>query len=272
MTTELNRRNVLAASSTFTTVLGMGFFTESAIAAEVSPTTTVLVTGASRGIGLEFAKQYAARGYVVIATARDPAKAAELQALAATNKNVKLERLDVLDHSGIDALAAQYKGTPIDILVNNAGIGGGGANQVFGKINYAIFDEVMKTNVEGPLKVAEAFVDHVAASSQKKIMMVSSSQGSIASVRSPSLYFYRASKSALNMVTVNLSKAVKDRGIIVGIVAPGATDTDFMIEVRGRIPLGKPDERTAGMIAQIDAFTMEKSGQFTEWNGETIPW
>jgi NAD(P)-dependent dehydrogenase (short-subunit alcohol dehydrogenase family) len=272
MTDSPNRRDVLVASATFTTVLGMGFFTEAAMAAEASLTATVLVTGASRGIGLEFAKQYAARGYMVIATARDPAKAAELQALAAANKNVKLERLDVLDHASIDALAAKYKGTAIDILVNNAGIGGGGSNQVFGKINYAVFDEVMKTNVEGPLKVAEAFIDHVAASRQKKVMMVSSSQGSIASVRSASLYFYRASKSALNMVTVNLAKAVKDRGVIVGMVAPGATDTDFMIEVRGRMPLGKPDERTAGMIAQIDAFTLDKSGQFTEWTGETIPW
>jgi len=268
MSDELSRREGLIAAST--TMLGMGFWTEAA-AAETKPV-TVLVTGASRGIGYEFAKQYAARGYTVIATARDPDKAAELNALAKTNKNIKVERMDVLDHAGIDALAAKYKGTPIDILVNNAGIGGGGVNQNFGKINYAVFDDVMKTNVEGPLKVSEAFIDHVAASTQKKIMMVSSSQGSIASVRSPSLYFYRASKSALNMVTVNLAKAVKDRGVIVGMVAPGATDTDFMIEVRGRIPLGAPSERTAGMIAQIDAFTMEKSGQFFEWNGEQVPW
>lgn len=271
MTDEITRRLALASTTVVTTVLGMGFWTEDA-AAQTSPAATVLVTGASRGIGIEFVKQYAARGYNVIATARDPAKATDLQAVAAAHKNVRVERLDVMDHASIDALAAKLKGTPIDILINNAGIGGGGANQVFGKINFAVFDEVMKTNVEGPLKISEAFVDHVAASAQKKIMMVSSSQGSIASVRSPSLYFYRASKSALNMVTVNLAKAVKDKGIIVGMVAPGATDTDFMMEVRGRIPLGKPSERTAGMIAQIDAFTMEKSGQFFEWNGEQVPW
>jgi NAD(P)-dependent dehydrogenase (short-subunit alcohol dehydrogenase family) len=271
MTDAVDRRTAVAAAPA-ATMLGFGFWTEAFAAEVTAPTTTVLVTGASRGIGYEFAKQYAERGYAVIATARDPAKATELNALAAVHKTIRVERLDVLDHAGIDALAAKLKGTPIDILVNNAGIGGGGVNQVFGKINYAVFDEVMKTNVEGPLKVAEAFVEHVAASGQKKIMMVSSSQGSIAGVRQPSLYFYRASKAALNMVTVNLAKAVKDRGIIVGMVAPGATDTDFMIEVRGRIPLGKPSERTAGMIAQIDAFTMEKTGQFFEWNGEQVPW
>ena len=271
MTGEVPRREALIASSSFTTMLGLGFWTE-AVSAERPATPTVLITGASRGIGIEFVKQYAARGYSVIATVRDPAKAAELMALAKANKNIHVERMDVVDHASIDTLAAKLKGTPIDILVNNAGIGGGGANQVFGKINYAVFDDVMKTNVEGPLKVSEAFVENVAASAQKKIMMVSSSQGSISSIRAPSLYFYRASKSALNMVTVNLAKAVKDKGIIVGMVAPGATDTDFMIEVRGRMPLGKPSERTAGMIAQIDGFTIEKSGQFFEWNGEPVPW
>jgi len=270
MTDEITRRGALAASA-FTATLGLGFWTEAA-AAESSAAVTVLVTGASRGIGIEFVKQYAARGYTVIATARDPAKAGALQALAKADKNIRVERMDVLDHASIDTLAAKLKGTPIDILVNNAGIGGGGSNQVFGKINYAVFDDVMKTNVEGPLKISEAFIDHVAASAQKKIMMVSSSQGSVASVRSASLYFYRASKSALNMVSVNLAKAVKDRGVIVGMVAPGATDTDFMIEVRGRMPLGNPAERTAGMIAQIDGFTLEKSGQLLEWNGGVIPW
>jgi NAD(P)-dependent dehydrogenase (short-subunit alcohol dehydrogenase family) len=272
MTNDLNRRDALGVSAGATAVLGMGFWTEANAADAKASSTVVLITGASRGLGYEFAKQYAARGYTTIATARDPEKAAELQALAKANKNVRLEKLDVKDNASIDALAAKLKGTAIDILVNNAGIGGGGSNQVFGKINYAIFNDVMQTNVEGPLKMSEAFIDHVAASAQKKIMMVSSSQGSIASVRSPSLYFYRASKSALNMVTVNLALAVKDKGVIVGMVAPGATDTDFMVEVRGRIPLGKPDERTAGMIAQIDAFTIEKTGQFFEWNGEKIPW
>lgn len=271
MTDNPTRRDTLIGSGAFTAVLGVGFWIEAA-SAQAPAAVTVLVTGASRGIGLEFVKQYAARGYTVIATARDPARAEALKALAKTHDTVRIERMDVLDHAGIDALAAKLKGTAIDILINNAGIGGGGANQVFGRINYAVFDEVMKTNVEGPLKVAEAFIDHVAASRQKKIMMVSSSQGSIASVRAPSLYFYRASKAALNMITVNLAKQVKDRGVIVGLVAPGATDTDFMAEVRGRMPLGNPAERTAGMIAQIDAFTLEMSGQFLEWTGEKVPW
>lgn len=218
---------------------------------------TAVVTGGAQGIGAAIVKRLEASGAKVAIWDLDgPGKvdvadpASILGALQST-----LEQLD-----------------KIDILVNNAGIGGGGDNQVFGRIKYPVFDDVMHTNVVGPLKIAEAFVEHVAASAKKMLMMVSSSQGSIASARGASLYFYRSSKTALNMITINLAKTLKERGIIVGLVAPGATDTDFMAEVRGRMPLGDPKERTADMIAEIDKFTMEKSGAFVEWNGQTIPW
>ena len=199
----------------------------------------VLVTGSSRGIGLEFARQYAERGWSVIATARNLSAADKLQVLAAAHSNITLETLDVLDHSQVDALAQKYKSQPIDILVNNAGIGGGGSNQIFGKINYEVFDDVMNINVVGPLKVAEAFIDHVAASDYKKLVTITSGQGSITETRGL-LYFYRASKSSVNMVMRSLSKDVANRGVIVVLTAPGATNTDFMDEVRGRIPLGPP--------------------------------
>ncbi len=231
----------------------------------------VLITGSSRGIGLEFARQYAARGWTVIATARDPDGADLLQALVAEYPNITLETLDVLDHSQVDALAAKYEGQPIDFLINNAGIGGGGDNQVFGRINYEIFDDIMNINVLGPLKVAEAFVDHVAASEHKKLVTITSGQGSIAETRGL-LYFYRASKTGVNMAMRTLSKDVKNRSVIVVLTAPGATDTDFMDEVRGRIPLGPPEERVAGMIDVIDNFTMEETGTFIEWDGRVMPW
>jgi NAD(P)-dependent dehydrogenase (short-subunit alcohol dehydrogenase family) len=260
----LSRRTAVTGSA------ALGLVTGSARAAE--PASVALITGASRGIGYEFARQYAEMGWRVVATARDPAKADALHALGKRHKLLSVERLDVLDHAGIDALAAKLKGTAIDVLVNNAGIGGGGKNQIFGQINYAVFDEVMKTNVEGPLKVTEAFIDHVASSRQKKVVLVTSSQGSIASVRGPSLYFYRASKAAANMAMRNVALAVKDRGICVCMVAPGATDTDFMQEVRGRMPLGDPAERTRAMIGLIAGCTLESSGRPFEWDGKEIPW
>jgi NAD(P)-dependent dehydrogenase (short-subunit alcohol dehydrogenase family) len=259
--TLTRRRAVIAAAA--------AGLTPAAQAAD--PAGVVLVTGANRGIGYEFARQYAEAGWTVIATARTPGKAEDLQKLAATHKTLRVERLDVLDHASIDALATKLRGTPIDLLINNAGIGGGGSNQIFGKINYAVFDDVMKTNVEGPLKVTEAFIEHVAASRHKKVVVVTSSQGSISGVRSPSLYFYRASKSAVNMVMRNVAFAVKDRGICVCLVAPGATDTDFMSEVRGRMPLGNPAERTKGMMDVIARCTMDMTGKPIEWNGTEIP-
>lgn len=234
--------------------------------------TVALITGANRGIGYEFAKHYAERGYRVIATARDPSKATELQALAKKHKLVSIEKLDVTDLAGIDALAAKLRGTAIDLLVNNAGIGGGGVNQNFGSINYTVFDDVMKTNVEGPLKMTEAFMAHVQASKMKKVVLVTSSQGSIASVNRPSLYFYRASKAAVNMALRNVALAVKDKGVCICMVAPGATDTDFMAEVRGRMPLGNPADRTKAMIGLIDKCSMEQSGVPIEWDGTVIPW
>ncbi len=237
---------------------------------------TVLVTGANRGIGLEFARQYADKGWTVIATHRRdgvPDSLADLQ--AAYPSLVQVETLDVTDHAGVDALAEKLEGTAIDLIVNNAGISGGGsATQQFGKLDYSTFPGVMDVNVAGPLKVAEAFLEHVAASEQKMIFTVTSSQGSIASVNRPGLFYYRASKSAVNMVMINLAKhpEITERGILVGLVAPGAADTDFMAEVRGRMPLGDPKERVAGMIAQIESYPRDGSTPSYEWDGELIPW
>jgi NAD(P)-dependent dehydrogenase (short-subunit alcohol dehydrogenase family) len=233
---------------------------------------TVLVTGANRGIGLEFARRYVGRGWKVIATARQPDEATELNALAAASEGlVVVERLDVTDLAAIDALAAKYAGQPVDVLLNNAGIGGGGDNQIFGKLNYPVFDEVMAVNARGPIKVCEAFLPHVQASRQKKMITVSSSQGSIGSVKMPMLYFYRASKSAVNMLMANLALQLKGRGIIVGLVTPGATDTDFMAGLPKAMlrPVGDAVE---GMLRDIDGFTIERTGQFLDTKGGLLPW
>jgi NAD(P)-dependent dehydrogenase (short-subunit alcohol dehydrogenase family) len=232
--------------------------------------TTVLITGANRGLGIEFVRQYAPRGWRIIATCREPAKADALNALAAANADILVEQLDVADHQNVDALAAKYQGQPIDVLLNNAGIGGGMENQMFGRLRYEVFHEVMQVNAIGPLKMAEAFIQNVAASPTKKLITVSSSQGSIASVDMGMLYWYRSSKAALNMIMRNLALALKRRGVIVGLVTPGATDTDFMKGVK--IPLRKPEVAAADMIRHIDAFTLETTGQFINYDGKIVPW
>lgn len=231
---------------------------------------TVLVTGSNRGIGLAFARHYAAASWTVIATCRHPEAADGLNALAAEYPKVLIEKLDVLDHGMIDGLADKYRDTPIDVLLNNAGISGGYENQIFGDINFETFDKVMATNVVGPLKMAEAFIGHVAASDQKKIISISSMPSSIALAAPGRLYFDHSSKTALNMVMRSLSRDVADRGIIIGLVAPGLVDTDL---TRGLdFPKISPQESVSSLVKIIDEFTLEMSGTLIQHNGETLPW
>jgi len=234
--------------------------------------TTVLITGANRGIGLEYARQYAAKGHTVIATARRPAEATELNALAAQNKNVKVEALDVTDLAAIDALAAKYKGTAIDVLVNNAGVTGFPEKQNFGQIDYGSFGDVMNTNVRGPLKMTEAFIEHVAASPTKKVVVVSSSEGSISDVKSNRQPFYRASKAAVNMAMRNIAFGVKAKGVTVLLINPGPVDTDMMKAARGRMPLRTTELAVRELIAVTDKATLDQTGTFWNFDGTVYPW
>lgn len=233
---------------------------------------TVLITGGNRGIGLEFVNHYAAEGHTVIATARNPATADELNALAQTNDQIKVEELDVNDFAEIDALAAKYQDTPIDILVNNAGITGRPDLQRFGSIDYATFEAVMNTNVRGPLKITEAFTAHVAASDQKKVAVVTSSEGSIGSVRSYRQPFYRGSKAAVNMVMKNIAQTLKEQDIIVVLVNPGPVDTDMMAAARGRMPLRTTTLAVDEMAAVIEGATLAETATFYNFDGTVLPW
>ncbi len=241
---------------------------------QTSSAPTIFITGANRGIGLEFAKQYTNRGWLVIATCRNPEAADDLTALAARNSNVTIEKLDVLDHDMVDALATTYAGVPIDVLLNNAGFFGTRdmlEQQMLGRINYDLFEHYIWLDAVSPLKVAEAFLDHVAASQQKKIISMSSLQGSIHGGLGPGQYFYRASKAALNILMVQLSKDARDRGIVVALLSPGLVLNDRIRNAS--IPGGiERSVSVAGMIEVIESFVPETSGSFLRWNGQTIPW
>ena len=189
-----------------------------------------------------------------------------------------VEKLDVLDHQQIEALAAKYDGQPIDVLLSNAGIMGGFENQIFGKLNYDLFDGIMGTNALGPLKLAEAFIDNVEASDQKKIMTVSSTAGSFEhpEINMGGRAFYRASKSATNMIMHSLSKDLASREIIVGILSPPLTRNDEIRkaeEERGiKLPAVDPEETVRGLIEVIETFSLEQSGSFINYKGEVEPW
>ncbi|CAG0944288.1 C-factor [Gammaproteobacteria bacterium] len=232
---------------------------------------TVLVTGANRGIGLELVRQYAARGARVIATARDPAHADELKALAASNPRVSVEQLDVTDLAQIRALAAKLAQTPIDILINNAGVNGGMQNQMFGKMDYAVFEDVLRVNTIAPLAISEAFMPSILAGHDKRIVAISSSEGSVGLVSGPRLYFMRASKAALNMEMRTLAFQLKPKGVSVAILNPGMVDTDFMKGLPKNMlrPVG---DAARDLIRNIDGLTIDNTGSFINYDGAVLPW
>ena len=232
---------------------------------------TVLVTGSDKGLGLEFVRQCAERGMRVIATTRNPAAAVELNALAAANPQVIVEKLDVTDNTAIDALAAKYAATPIDLLINNAGISGGMQSQAFGKLDYEVFMDAVRVNTIAPLKISEAFLPSIIASHDKRIVAVSSTEGSISMVKSARLYFMRASKAALNMEMRNLAFQLKSKGVAVGLVNPGLVDTDF---VKGlpKSMLRPASEAVRDLMRNIDGMTVDNSGSFWNYDGTILPW
>ena len=246
---------------------------------------TVLITGANASHGLAFANDYAELGWNVIATCRTPEKADRLTALANKFPNIAIEELDIVDFDEIDSLAEKYRDAPIDVLLLNAAINSFrfGPNR-FGKIDYDWFEEILKVNIIGQIRVSEAFLEHVAASKQKKIIAMTSTGGSITNVRSTMAVAYRSSKAALNMLMRMYSIELKDRGVIVSIMAPGTVDTeDYMnAEDPASVPrnyqmmmkANRLAPRTAinDMIALIDRLTLEDSGVYYEWTGKVLPW
>jgi NAD(P)-dependent dehydrogenase (short-subunit alcohol dehydrogenase family) len=231
---------------------------------------TVLITGSNRGIGFGLAQIYAQKGWHVLATTRRPNEAEDLKALAANYENVAIEYLDVTNYDSVDALAAKLKGKDIDVLINNAGISGMSYNQIFGKLNFPMFEEVLRTNVIGPLKVAEAFVNHVAMSRQKKIVNVTSGSGVVSRVRQGNHYFYRASKAGLNIEMVALSIELAPRGVIVAMLSPGNVLTGFA-EGEPRPNVISLEENGEAMFAVIDQLTPDMSGRHWRHTGEEAP-
>jgi NAD(P)-dependent dehydrogenase (short-subunit alcohol dehydrogenase family) len=237
---------------------------------------TVLVTGANRGIGFEYVRQYAQKGWHVIAGARDPERAENLRELAAGFDTVDIEQLDVSNVSSIDALAARLEGQTIDVLINNAGLFGEFETQAFGAIDFDQFDTFMRTNALGPLKMCEAFVPHVKASHAGKMVSITSQAGSFGldSGGLPGMYFYKSSKAAQNMIMRNVANDVKVHGIAVCILSPGMVNTaGDDIPPERRFPgLIEPPESIEGMIGVIDRLTIEDTGSFIRYSGEPQPW
>jgi NAD(P)-dependent dehydrogenase (short-subunit alcohol dehydrogenase family) len=221
---------------------------------------TVLITGCDTGLGVEFARQYAAEGYRVFATCLDPTTA---DATRAINGDVRVLKLDVSDLAAIDALAGELRNEPIDILISNAGLGK--HHPSFGKTDYTQWLRILDVNLIGPMKIAEAFVEHVAASQMKVMAFVSSRMGSITLNTTGGSYAYRSSKAGLNAVVKGLAVDLQPRHILVLALHPGWAKT----EPGARVDV---DRSVAGMRAVIQRCSRHETGCFFAFNDTMLPW
>jgi len=241
---------------------------------------TVFITGSNRGIGFGLAKNYAMKGWNVIATCRSPNRAEDLKNLAVEYPNILIEELDVTDLDEINQLATKYEGIPIDVLINNAGILGDVQAQSFGSFDQSTFEKIMLVNAYGPLKVGEAFADNVAISNQKKIVSMTSGLGSMQITgNSDRFYFYRMSKAALNMGIIAMNVSLKSKGVISALIAPGMVET-ALLEASG-YPLSGPgvvtiDQSALGLIEVIEEINPKTNrknrGKAINYDKGIIPW
>ena len=228
---------------------------------------TILITGANRGIGLEFARQFSEDGWQVLACCRNPEGAKDLQSLAAACSQIKIYSLDVTDYDQLAALSSQLQQQSIDILLSNAGIYGP-RGSAFGEVDVEAWQQVFEVNSIAPLKLAQAFVTQVAASRQKLIAMVSSKMGSIEDNGSGGGYIYRSSKTALNQVVKSLSIDLTERGVSVVSLHPGWVKTDM----GGANAETDVKHSVAGLKRILTRAGLAQSGHFFDFDGSEIPW
>jgi len=234
---------------------------------------TLFITGANRGIGLEFIKQYSKLGWNIIATARKPETATDLLAIADDYDRLVIERLDVTNFVRIDELSEKYADQSIDVLLSNAGITPK-YKSAFKNVSGVDWDMSMKSlevNAIAPLKLSQAFMSQVAASEQNKIVIISSKAGSFElGPKMPMMYSYRASKAALNMYIYTLSFETPKKGVIVTLLSPGQVNTVPGMKLPNAI---ETDESVAKMLKVIDGITPEQNGKFLDYaDGRELPW
>ncbi len=229
---------------------------------------TVLITGANRGLGFEFARQYATDGWRVFAACRNPATSSELKRLAQDRSGrLKVIAMDVTDGESVKNAATQLKDVAIDLLINSAGIGGV-PGQKTGNVDYESWAQVLNVNTMGPLRVLESFSDHIAASERKLVVTITSGMGSLADNTSGGSIPYRSSKAALNMVMRSAAIDLAPRGITCVLLNPGWVRTDMS---GPKAPLS-PQESVTAMRRLIETLGPDQSGKFYNYDGREYPW
>ena len=217
----------------------------------------VVITGANRGIGLEFAKQYLAQGFEVTAVVRKPS--AELEELSV---NV-IEGIDVSQGDDVARLASALSGKAIDVLINNAGIF---ENESLANMDFESINAQLQINAIAPVRVTHALQTNL--SNGSKVAMITSRMGSIADNGSGAYIGYRMSKAALNAAGVSLAHELKPKGTAVALLHPGFVQTQ-MVNFAGDI---SPQVAAERLMQRIEELNLDNTGSFWHSNGEILPW
>ena len=229
---------------------------------------TILITGASRGLGLEFTRQYLAEGWAVIAACRTPSAARGLQDLEAHSKGaLTVVEIDVTDGASVQRAAGRLQGRAIDVLVNSAGVYGG-RGQKLGSLDYQEWQQVLEVNLFGPARMCEAFLDPLERSDRRLIVTITSGMGSLADNTSGGSILYRTSKAAVNMLMRSSAIDLRARGITCVVVNPGWVKTDL----GGPNAKLSPEESIHAMRELIARLGPEDSGRFYNYDGREYPW
>lgn len=251
---------------------------------------SVLITGANRGMGLAFARQYAEAGWRVYATARQAA-AKSLTALARDFPLLSVHALDVAASESVSALAKELEGAPLDLLLSNASHMLHLSKQAFGDAATDEFAYSFEVNAVGPLRLAQALFPNVRAGRLRKMMFMGSTAGSTGSLRPPvALFAYCPAKAALHSMVRGLHLNLAPEGFTIGLLEPGVVDTQGFAEVaegepapygmdvvvqflrEGKLTMATPDEAVAALRGVIERMTPDTGGQLTRFDGEVLPW
>lgn len=256
-----------------------------------SDTPSIVISGANRGMGLEFARQYAAAGWRVYATARTPESADELRELCTTYPLLSLSALDVTDVTSVEEFATALRDQPIDVLLSNASHMIHLKDQSFENGNADLFAQSFEVNATGPFRLAQALIGNVRGSTHKKLVFMGSTAGSTSSIMPPVMLFgYCPAKAALHSIVRGLHLNLSPEGISVGLLEPGVVDTQGFAQVaegtpapygmdavvsllrEGMLEMATPEAAVTALRRLIEELTPENGGRLRHVDGHVIPW
>ena len=228
---------------------------------------TILVTGANRGLGIEFVEQYLNDGNEVIATYRNENSSMDLIKMGNERSNLKLLQLDVSSNKSLNSFAENLGDSPIDIFINNAGVYGP-RNSSFGNVDEENWIPAIKVNTIAPILLTQLIIKNIRSGADKKLIFVTSKMGSIDDNKGGGAYVYRSSKTALNAVVKSLSVDLENEGIVVALIHPGWVKTDM----GGPNAIIDKDTSVRGMTEVISNLNISSTGNFYNYDGSIIPW